>query len=301
MLPTAALPQNCCAPSIPQQGIVGEMSALPKTIDFGLHYEYLRSEGMYRGSNEIDDPGNTKTVWNRATMTLGYGIIPGLSVSAILPYVWKEKTRHISDLAFDLENTSEGIGDLTFVIRYSPIKRSFVSFRELTFGAGVKAPTGSVEKRNFGFLLPEELQPGTGSWDYHVSASLFQGFEMVDLVGSGTFVITTPHNGYEFGDQFSYLLASNFHIKPWLDGSLALSGTVRGKDKSGGMDVTDTGRSQLWLVPGLKFQLLPGYVSLQAYYEAPIYQHFKCTQLASDYNLRLSTVCTIPLSGNDEE
>ncbi|MCK4856492.1 MAG: hypothetical protein KAT58_00825 [candidate division Zixibacteria bacterium] len=293
--------QNCCAPTVPQQGVLGETVALPHTLEIGLHYEYLRSRRMYEGSKEVDNPGNTKTDWKRATLTAAYGIVPGFSISTIIPYTGKKKTKDIVTTRWHIENSAAGIGDISLFLRFSPLSRSFVTFRELSFSLGVKLPTGAIDRRDFGFLLSQELQPGTGSWDYQGLLSFYQGFELADLVLSGTYVLTTPHDGYEFSNQFSYLLAANFHLAEYLDMSAALSGMVRGRDRQDGAEVHSTGRHQIWFVPGFKVQVIPEVLGFQAYYEKPVYQHFHGTQLGSDYNIRLTIAYLLPLTKTTED
>jgi hypothetical protein len=269
--------QNCCAPAVPQQGVLGETTALPHTLELGFHYEHLCSCGKYDGSDGVDDPDDIKTNWKRATLTVGYGIIPRLGVTAIVPYLWKEKSEIAGTSRVRIVSTAEGIGDVSVLVRYSPLGRSFVSFRELSLGAGVKMPTGPTDRRKFGKALLAELQPGTGSWDYIGSASFYQGYESVDFVASATYLLTTAYDGYdfgsyEFGDQFSYLLTTTFHLVKRVDVSAALSGTVRGKDRLDGEKVSATGRHQVWFVPGLQVQAIPGRLRLHVYYEEPVYQ-----------------------------
>ena len=81
--------QNCCAPAVPQQGVLGETVALPQTLEVGLHYEYLRSYGLYDGHDEIDDPSDKKTVWNRATLTASYGLFECFSLTKARLYLVK--------------------------------------------------------------------------------------------------------------------------------------------------------------------------------------------------------------------
>ena len=305
-LPLITTAQNCCAPSVPQQGVLGETVALPQTLEVGLHYEYLRSHGLYDGYDEIDDPSDKKTVWNRTTLAVSYGIFERLSVSAIMPYTWKEKTWTLTN-GIPIKNSSEGFGDLTVLFRYSLLPRSFVTYRELTLGLGVKLPTGATDKRNIGVLLPEELQPGTGTWDFSASAAFYQGYERVDFIISGTYLMTTTYENtereyeYKFGNQFSYLLTANFHTRQRLDLTVSLSGIVRGKDKEDGEPVDATGRHQIWFSPGVQFSIIPSYLRLQIFYEMPLYQHFNGEQLGSDFNFRLSLAGLIPLAETDED
>lgn len=298
--------QNCCAPAVPQQGVLGEMVALPQTLEVGLHYEYLRSYGLYDGADEIDDPTDKKTVWKRTTLAVSYGLFERLSASAVMPYTWKEKSKNLLD-GTPSKNSSEGFGDLTVLFRYSLLPRSFVTFRELTLGLGVKIPTGSTGERNFGVLLGEELQPGTGTWDFNASLAFYQGYETVDFIVSGTYLLTTTYENtereyeYKFGNQFSYLLTANFHPYQRFDLTASLTGIIRGKDKIDGELVCATGRHQLWFSPGVQFSIIPNYLRLQLFCEIPLYQRFNGVQLGSDFNLRLSLAGLIPLTGSDEE
>jgi len=300
-LSATAYGQNCCAPSVPPQGVLGETVALPQTLEVGMHYEYLRSNGLYEGSSRIDDPGNTTTEWKRLTLTMSYGITSRFGVATIVPYLWKEKNRDLPEVDRYLENTTEGFGDVTVLVRYSPIARDFVTYRELSVGLGVKLPTGATDCRNFGFLLPEELQPGTGSWDFQGSVSFYQGFEPVDFFVSGTYSVMTEHDGYEFGNSFSYLATAGIHVHERVDVSAAVSGMVRGKDREDGEAVESTGRHQLWLVPGVQVLAIPEKLRLQAFLELPIYQHFDGYQVGSDFSLRLTAVYTLPLGSSDED
>lgn len=292
--------QNCCAPTIPQQGVLGETVALPHTLEIGLHYEYLRSTGMYECCNEIDDPNQTKAVWQRATLTLAYGILPKFSVSAIIPYIWKCKERYIAAVDGWVRYKPDGLSDITIFARYSPLARSFVDYRELSVGLGVKIPTGATDREYYNFVLPQELQPGTGSWDFNFSLSYYQGFEPVDFYLSGTFLLTTEYEDYKFGNQFSYLFSSNFHLREWLDAVASLSGSVRAKDDDRGESNDNTGRHQMWLVPGIQVQVIPEALRFQAYFEQPIYQHFNGTQLGSDCNIRLTAVYLLPLKKTEK-
>ncbi|MBN1213056.1 MAG: transporter [candidate division Zixibacteria bacterium] len=304
--PSAVKAQNCCAPAVPQLGVLGETVALPHTLEVGFHYEYLRSYGLYDGSEEIDDPADTKTIWKRATLAVSYGLLERLSVSAIMPYTWKEKTKNLID-GTSSKNSSAGFGDLTVLFRYSLLPRSYVTFRELTLGLGVKLPTGSTGKRNYGVLLSEELQPGTGTWDFNASAAFYQGYETVDFIVSGTYLLTTTYENtereykYKFGNQFSYLVTANFHPHQRLDLTASLTGIVRGKDKVDGEPVCATGRRQLWFSPGVQFAIIPNYLRLQFFYELPLYQRFNGVQLGSDYNLRISLAGLLPLKSSGDD
>jgi len=293
--------QNCCSPSVSQQGVLGETTALPHTLEVALHYEHLRSRDKYQGSTRVDDPELTKTDWDRVLLTLAYGIVPRVSVAAIVPYAYKEKSRYLYQHDLFKINESEGFGDCMALARLSLIERTFVNYRELAVGLGVKMPTGSTDKRKAGLSIPLELQPGTGSWDYLGSLSFYQGFEAVDFIGGATYVLTTAHEGYEFGDQLSYQGTANVHFLRRCDISAGVSGVVRGKDRENNKELLNTGRHQVWFIPGVHYQLIPNILRVQAFFEWPIYQDFDGEQLGSDFNLRFSVAYSIPFSGEQSE
>jgi len=296
----SAAAQNCCAPAVPQQGIMGETIALPHVLNAALHYEYLRAEDMYTGSDRACDLTGTTTTWKRSTLTLAYGVSSRIGVTAVIPYIWKIKTRYLPAVDTQVKNTTDGLGDVSLVGQFSVIPRDFVTYREVSIGLGVKLPTGATDKRNYGFLLPEELQPGTGSWDFLGSISFYQGWELVDIYASSSYQVTTESEGFKFGSQLFYLLSANLHVMGRLDVSLAFSGTVRGEDRQDGESPESTGRHQLWIVPGLQAQVIPRWLRLQLYFEAPVYQHFNGTQLGSEYNFRLTAASSIPLFHGEE-
>ena len=298
-LPMPAWPQNCCAPAVPQQGALGETLALPHTLEIGLYYEYLRAQGLYAGSGKISDPGDTRSVWKRGSLNLSYGLSSRFSASAVIPFVWKAKERNPSEGA-QLKNTAEGVGDVTLIVRTSLIPRNFVNYRELSLGFGMKLPTGAHDRRNFGFLLPPELQPGSGSWDWLASAAFYQGYELVDFLISTSYVLTSAHDDYEFGNQFAYTLAATFHVAKWLDLGIANAGSVLTKDQQQGCDLPATGKRQFWLSPTVQLQLVPQRLRFHIYGDFPIYQHFNGTQLGSDYNIRLSLSYLLSLVSSEE-
>ncbi|MFH2055377.1 MAG: transporter [bacterium] len=287
--------QNCCAPAVPQQGVVGETVALPHTLEVGLYFELLRSRNLYHGSEQIDDPAQIESDWQRASLALAYGLSKRFSLGVVLPLVWKEKSKLLTSTASRITNSSDGLGDLILQARYALSPRNWSNVRELSVGLAVKAPTGATDVREYGLLLPQELQPGSGSWDFYGSASYYQGWVPADILLSATYALSTEHEGYRFGNQFSFLLSGIKHLHDRFDLSLAISGALKAKDDDGGELLESTGREQVWIVPGLQYVILWEKLRLFAYFELPVYQHFNGIQLGSDYNLRFSLNYALPL------
>lgn len=299
--------QNCCSPAVPPQGVLGETVALPHFLQIGLYHEYLRGRDYNVSDSEATlYYGSASSDWRRTSLALAYGISRRFSVSAVVPYVWKRKIVEFERIGAYVKNDSHGFGDITTMVRVSLLPRDFVNFREVSIGLGMKMPTGSTSQRNSGYRLPYELQPGTGSWDYLGTLTIYKGYELVDFLASGTYVLTgkagEKESAYEFGNQFYYLFDTNWHLSGRVDLSLALSGAVRGQDTEGGWEpVLGTGRHQMWLVPGVELMVVPGALGMQLHFEQPIYQDLDGVQLESDYNLRANFTYMLPLSSKHDD
>jgi hypothetical protein len=299
--------QNCCSPAVPPQGVLGETVALPHILQISFYHEYLRGRDYNVSDSEATlYYGSASSDWNRTSLALSYGISRRISASAVVPFVWKKKVLESERLGTSVESKSHGFGDVTTMIRFSLLPRDFVNFREVSIGLGVKIPTGSTHQRSYGYRLPYELQPGTGSWDYLGALTVYKGFELVDFLASVTYVLTGKagerESAYEFGNQFYYLFDTNWHLASGVDFSLALSGAVRRHDEEGGWEpVEATKRHQMWLVPGVELMVIPGLLGLQVHFEHPIYQDLDGIQLKSDYNLRANFTYMLQLSGKEEE
>jgi hypothetical protein len=297
---TTGITQNCCAPSVPQQGVLGETVALPHMLDIGVHYEFLRTDRLYTGSDEIEDYRNTESTWNRTTLSLSYGIMPRLSISVITPYLHKKKSLLIAQ-EFQKDYVAEGLGDILVIGRFSLIPRDFVTYRELSVSAGIKIPTGSTDRMGIAVALPQELQPGTGSWDFTFSAAFYQGFEPVDFILSMTYTKTSGYEDYRFGNQFYYSLSSNVHVTHFLDLSAGFTGSITAKDEYLGEEAMNTGRRQIRFVPGIQAQVIPEKLRAQLFFETPIYQHFEGSQLGGGFNIRASLAWSLPLAGSGDD
>ena len=280
---------------------MGETVALPQVLDVGLHYEYLHSADFYEGATKVDDPADTRVTWNRLTLTASYGILTRLGVTVVAPVIWKEKSLFILGINDRLDYQTDGVGDISAIFRFSLIPRSFVNYRELSIGIGIKMPTGSVERKCCGFELPKELQPGTGSWDFSGSISYYQGFEVIDFIIGGTIEIPSEHENYRFGNQLSYTAIATYHLCKRLDLSFSTIGLIRGKDELNNVELESTGRRQFWISPGIQLVVIPEKLRFQAYFEHPIYQYFNGRQLGGDYNFRLTLTSSFPLAESEEE
>lgn len=122
-------------------------------------YNYFDLSDLVAGSTEVND----ETQRDRATQTLllryGYGLSDRWTVGALVSGVRHERQVRTSNQG---EQIGEGLGDSLVTLSYSPQQISVWNRQQLSFGLGVRIPTGEDDKGSPLFL--EDMQPGQGAW-----------------------------------------------------------------------------------------------------------------------------------------
>ncbi len=168
----------------------------------------------------------------------------------------------------------------------------------LTFGLGVKTPTGSATVRgSSGRFIHAHMQPGTGSWDPLFSLMYTKDMAPFLLQGDLTYQLTTRNrDGYEFGDSFTanvtgrYAVTSSFNLTAaatYLHVNRADDRDDNYTDPTSLMDDPDnTGGDSIWLSPGIKvrpFKNNPTAIDLKAQF--PVWERVNGIQLVSTYRI----------------
>lgn len=122
---------------------------------------------------------------------------------------------------------TRGLGDVALLAKYSIIPLNTHTQRSLALGIGPKFPVGNSKVKNSeGRLLPERLQPGTGSWDLLLWGYFYQGFQPVT---AASFFATTSYKisgknwrNFKSGDELSITLGTSYGTLTPFDYSLPL-------------------------------------------------------------------------------
>ncbi len=227
---------------------------------------------------------------------------------AILPYVENEmrmrmKTASgaVMDMAMD---PVSGVGDASLLGLYtaysdSPIRPT----QRLTLGAGLKTPTGQSDVRtDTGTLLHATMQPGTGSWDVLFVANYVRALYPLVLQANLFYHLTTEgREGYEFGDQFAYDLATRYQVADYVNMGLEVNGvnTTRDKDHAGRFSRPTTSMLDSPGYTGLRSRFLSVVVQLkipdtggavELRYQLPVHQDVRGYQQVVDSRLLASLI-----------
>ena len=208
---------------------------------------------LVSGSQDVpDETGRDRSTFSHV-LSASYALSDYWSISALTSYV--EHERKIGSSFFPKARSS-GMGDSVILLRYTPFFITPFRRHELSFGAGVRAPTGENEAADF-FILSEDMQPGTGAWGGIAWASYSYAFNQAATVqfhASANYL----HNGendrkYTLGREYN--LASGFSHS--LNSRFGYSALLRYRqsdpDRRFGFELPNTGGEWLDFVPAVRY------------------------------------------------
>ena len=273
-------------------GAINTISATPLPVGswgFGVRSEIISNDEFsteqlesfaaagLEGVHSIDRISNT-------SFSLSYGVTENFSISARLPYIKRENIRE-GELEMGVPEAhthgdSSGVGDLLLLGQHRVQKRANL---DVSILFGIKAPTGeNDEKDEDGIRFETEFQPGTGSWDFLLGASLSkssgdfgyhtnilynkttegsQSTEIGDAVSYNA-ALTYRLNGSHATHDHSHNDASDSNGLKW-DLSVELNGETRRKNKVAGASEDNSGGTTIYLSPGFRVssENLSGFIS----------------------------------------
>lgn len=167
----------------------------------GLQYQYRTLRNTFpallegRPDDVSDQHYNTVQAWGR------YAFSQRIQLYAFVPYQYNVREEK------GVRTSSSGIGDVSALLNAAVIKKSADKGwgQLLLLGGGVKAPTGAhagiteLDRRG----IPN-AQPGTGSWDFILSANHTMKKGRVGLNVDASYTLTTANaDDYKYGNRLS--------------------------------------------------------------------------------------------------
>jgi hypothetical protein len=178
----------------------------------------LAWEERYGSLTMGDEMSGEHTQFLRSTLAASWSPFKRLTIGATLPWVTSWITR-----APTPRTTVIGLGDFELAARAVLFQeRSFAPRHVLWAMAGLKFPTGYRTADSSGFVVPDDDQPGSGSWDPFggVTYAWFSG-GFTSFFASSALRWTTPGwNGYRRGSLLGGSLA--FQLQPWAWGAFQI-------------------------------------------------------------------------------
>lgn len=254
-----------------------------------LSHIYKRSGTLHDGDDEISDPLDRVFKEHRAVLAVDHGIHSNLTVSALVPIVYKELESDAGDV------DSAGLGDVALLAKYRFIKNDWKrgAFMLSAIG-GLELPTGATGERDAGFRLPPELQPGRGAWNPFVGLSANVNLNRYRFDANAFYKLNTEGSqDFEKGDFFALELAAAYrflHTKypgPSASARIGLQWRHEGRSEQDGASLDNSGSDELRLRPGLGWHPKPN-IDIALAVDIPLHQDFNGQQLGLDYRTFLA-------------
>jgi hypothetical protein len=270
-----------------------------KNALFSLAYDFNDLHTIFSGSEKLISDERARLSHN-ILFRFQYAFSNRISMGFSLPYVFRTENNTESVSSFS-SLASSGLGDILLQLNYA-IKKSGMT--NILVSSAIKIPSGSNEEVNeFGFTLPSDLQPGTGSWDL-----VFAGLTEVNSIWGGhvnfNILLSARFNGegtrfeakqsYQFGHAFQLISGLNYEFilkKNYLIPSVNISYRRTLRDLTNEALTPNTGGDWVNLVPGISLYL-SNYTFLFSS-AIPIFRYLEGTQLTSSYQVYFQVEYTI--------
>lgn len=281
--------QACCSAGTPFIGSIEMSNPGSKWLNINLMYNHNLLEDLYEGKTKVNEDLRER-ISRSFLLQLDYGLTSRISTSVMFSFIRQERTITESDGNKNSVETS-GIGDILVLLKYNLLQFDLFNKWELTAGAGVKFPVGNSELKSNGILLPADLQPGSGSYDF-----------LLNLYGSKRYIFEMPFHSYfslsykingennRFGEGQNYRFGNEFISTVGViyeTGnvvSVALEGKYRhtARDEFLNQNLENTGGDWLYIKPGINISVT-GDLLVKLASELPVYRNLDGIQLTTTY------------------
>ena len=225
-----------------------EVGVTPKnSLRVSLGHEYNELSGTFVGSKRTDSNIVGSGSVQAYTVQAHYGITRRWGVTLSVPFVKSRRT-------FPGSNTfaASGIGDLSFILKYSLKPLNIASSTEIAVGSGFKLPNGSKNVVDDGSVLNFNLQPGTGAWDLIMWGYFYKTYLPSGWSGTLSALLRIPgtnSDGLQYGNEIIYSAVVNRRISKSTQFSLRFKGRTSSQVTINGFKNPNTGGTITFIAP----------------------------------------------------
>ncbi|MCP4580997.1 MAG: hypothetical protein GY839_05225 [candidate division Zixibacteria bacterium] len=178
----------------------------------GLTHEYRSVSRLVSGKIKRDDASRARSSRN-ILLELNRRLTNSLSITAMLTFVQKNHTIRMPVIGKNYLLT-RGFGDGFFGLRYSLIPWNVDAGGDISFGLGLKAPSGKSDLTLYGIEIAPDMQPGTGSVDAVLWGGVTQRIHPKSPLSLSIDAMYrrngTNSREYKFGNEFLGYLGAMF-------------------------------------------------------------------------------------------
>lgn len=212
---------------------------------------------------------------SRTTFAANWSPLAWLTLGASAPLVAVR-----SETAHRPTRETVGLGDIEFLVRALAFRdRRFSPHHTIGLLAGLKTPTGPRINDSSGYPAPDDVQPGSGSWDavFGVSYAYFGALSSA-FVSASYRHTTVGYQGYHRGSVFGASAAVQLTLNRFSALVLGADFThTQPSQLATSVRAPDTGGLLLAASPGLLFALHQDWL-LRFALQVPVIQSWRGTQ-----------------------
>ena len=290
---------QCCSPGSPVGG-TSVLGVLDKgTLQVFLNYKYGYSDTYFEGDRPTEENFIDNGNYNYLGSVVAYGLLKRLTVQLDLGYMFNKTQNYVPGIT-PRTLIGRGLTDVNFSARFNAY-RNLLSDWEVTTGLGIKIPVGNYEQTYKGAIVPQDLQPTTGSFDFIHTLFLYKGFikKHVRLFLINRIEIKRQNRAfYKFGNLYATSFFTSYSVGVhWLF-LMQLRTEIRARDtrpktgtglpapKDDREKIIPTGSQKLFVIPQVTYILKSWTFSTLV--DIPAYQYYNDKQLASTVAVSVS-------------
>ena len=292
--------QACCSAGSPLLSSIEVSSSQKGELRFGLTYEFNYLNDVFTQATNINDNTRRRIV-HSVLLETNYGLTNRISISSLLTFINQRRIIFSSQRTQNKISTL-GISDAVVLVKYNFLPLTILNKNEFSIGAGIKIPFGESALRDQGILLPADLQPGSGAWDYLISAygsrSFFPSLPL-NIFANTSFRVNGTNNrfgdnfeGYSFGNEFIATLGAGYRTNSIWNFSLMFRYRNTKPDQFANHEIANTGGNWLYVVPGINANL-NNQITLRLSGSFPLYRDLTGTQLTTTYTTNVTIFYTL--------
>lgn len=258
-----------------------EVGVTPEnSLRVSIGHEFNELSGTFEGSKRTESALLGSGSVQAYTLQADYGITRRWGVTLSVPFV---KTRR----TFGGSNSfrASGIGDMSFLLKYSLMPLNIASSRELAVGSGFKLPNGSKNVIDDGTALNFNLQPGTGAWDFILWGYYYKSHLPSGWSGTLSALIRIPgtnSDGLQYGNEIIYSIVVNKRTSNSTQLSLRFKGRRSSQVTINDFKNPNTGGLITFIAPSFVWNPIRLF-SLETGIDIPAFYSVSGTQQALDF------------------
>lgn len=239
---------------------------------FELTFKYHAMNDLVEGTQKVEDDTARQRTAQFMLFDVRYALMSNLTIRAVFSVGRQYREIGISQSE---PVSTRGIGDSMLIVQYSPLSYSATNTTEVSLGAGVKIPLGENNVR-VGVRASEDMQPGTGSWDFlgwgfvARQIPLWRWSEL--FTGVSARLNGANESGYSFGNEITVSLGARTQVANGL--LLSLYGRYRwaGSDQRFDAPLPNTGGHWIYVVPSVSLNITRD-MGIKTEIELPVYRN----------------------------